>query len=573
MKSAVTRLSLLLSVLVFGAAAVHGQETSCTRCHSDANWFEDTRVVDLFQNDVHAQAGLSCHDCHGGNPDPAMSEDMLAAMDESYAANPYRAAPVAGEIPNHCGRCHSDSAYMRRFNPGARTDQEKEYWTSVHGMRVTQGDLSAATCTDCHGSHGVRRADDPQSSIYPTKVAQTCSRCHSDAGRMAGYELPSSEPLPTNQYGEWARSVHGQAMMVRGDLSAPTCNDCHGNHGAAPPGIDSVANVCGQCHAREAELFRSSVKHTGLQNHNELFLSDKSTDCTGCHFDPEPPADLAGLTHLNECGACHGNHAVLEPTIAMFAPLPATPCALCHEPKMAPAVPEPIRVQRAYERRRNALMEQASLIGIEDEERFNWLVDQALALPEHSAREPGQDTALGSEFASLFKRFRIGKTRVSYEDPQSGDSTQIAVTRCSDCHAEDPDSIAWSMSSRYLESLSNLAALTGRADRLLLSARRGGVEVKDGMLELDKAVDAHIQLVALLHGFSLAEDGAFLEKHADGLERADAALLAGQSAHAELQARRTGLVVALLVIFAVLVALGLKIRHTSVSATLRAADE
>jgi len=279
---------------------------------------------------------------------------------------------------------------------------------------------------------------------------------------------------------------------MAGSLTYRRYNPINGSYEHHDFDFMGAANVCGQCHASEAELFRSSAKHAGLENHNELFLSDESTDCTACHFDPDPPADLAGLTHLSECGVCHGNHAVLAATIAMFAPLPETPCALCHEPQTAPAVPEPTRVRRNYQRRRDALMAQAGQLGLDGEERFNWLVDQTFGLAEHSARELEGDAAMSSEFASLFKRFRIGKTRVSYEDP-SGRPVEIAISRCSDCHAEDPDSTAWSMSSRYLVSLSNLAAWTARADRLLSSARRGGVEVKHGMLEFDKAVDAHIE--------------------------------------------------------------------------------
>ena len=53
--------------------------------------------------------------------------------------------------------------------------------------------------------------------------------------------------------------MHHTAMVDRNDLSAPTCNDCHGNHGAAPPGVDAIANVCGTCHTRVRDEVR--VEH------------------------------------------------------------------------------------------------------------------------------------------------------------------------------------------------------------------------------------------------------------------------------------------------------------------------
>ena len=54
---------------------------------------------------------------------------------------------------------------------------------------------------------------------------------------MAGYNIP------TDVVTKYKQSVHYEALTKKGDLSAPTCNICHGNHGATPPGVESVANV------------------------------------------------------------------------------------------------------------------------------------------------------------------------------------------------------------------------------------------------------------------------------------------------------------------------------------------
>jgi len=63
----------LTAVVLLWAAAASGQEpaaTSCITCHSDADFFDEEAlaIVAGFAGDVHAEAGLSCHDCHGGNP-------------------------------------------------------------------------------------------------------------------------------------------------------------------------------------------------------------------------------------------------------------------------------------------------------------------------------------------------------------------------------------------------------------------------------------------------------------------------------------------------------------------------
>jgi len=258
-----TLLTLGLSILAAAAVPAFAQTpTACETCHADGDLFEQAglQMIEDFHAGAHAAAGLSCHDCHGGNPDPAVADDMMAAMDENFSDNPYVGTPERGAIPGFCGRCHSDPSYMKRFKPDARVDQEREYWTSRHGEALQEGDINVATCIDCHGTHGILQADSPDSMVFPTQVAETCRGCHGDTDRMSGYTLPNGQPLPIDQYARWRQSVHAENLLVKEDLTAPTCNDCHGNHGAAPPGLDSVAFVCGQCHGREAEMFRQSPK-------------------------------------------------------------------------------------------------------------------------------------------------------------------------------------------------------------------------------------------------------------------------------------------------------------------------
>src|ERR1019366_918341 len=154
------------------------------------------------------------------------------------------------QVQGFCGKCHSNAETMKRFNPSLRVDQESEFATSVHGKRIAEGDTKPATCISCHGSHGIRAVKDPTSPVYPTNVAATCGKCHAKADYMKQYGIP------TDQLQKYQTSVHAEALKK--DLSAPTCNDCHGNHGAAPPGTASTANVCGTCHIRQAELFAKS---------------------------------------------------------------------------------------------------------------------------------------------------------------------------------------------------------------------------------------------------------------------------------------------------------------------------
>ena len=281
---------VLATLLLFCATAMAQTKSSCIECHIK---LEDTRLsapAKLFDNDIHKSRGLSCNDCHGGDPTADTKE---GAKDPRKV---FLGKPKTLDIPAYCGKCHSDANLMKRFNPSLRVDQEREYYTSVHGKLLKEkGETRVATCISCHSVHGMRAPNDPLSSVYPANVAETCSKCHASADYMKPFGIPS------DQYKKYKTSVHANAIYVKQDLSAPTCNDCHGNHGAAPPGIASVANVCGQCHARQADLFQTSP-------HKKAF-DDKQ---------------------LGECITCHSNHAILKPNDALIGTQPGALCVNCH---------------------------------------------------------------------------------------------------------------------------------------------------------------------------------------------------------------------------------------------------
>jgi cytochrome b6 len=538
---------LLVSLAAFTVSAAP-VVSSCVGCHGGEMFEADARkMVADFPKDVHAQLGLGCHGCHGGNPDPALSDDISAAMDPSFAPNPYRGVPDRAATPEFCGRCHSSAQFMRRFNPAARVDQVTEYWSSRHGIRLREGDTRVATCSDCHSVHDIRRPTEPGSPVHPLLVAETCSRCHSDSKLMAEYQLPA------DQYARWRVSVHAQSMFEKDDLTAPTCNDCHGNHGATPPGVESVSFVCGQCHAREAELFRASGKNDLWNQHNEMM---DGAECGACH---DGKRGELKMNHFSECVSCHENHGVVRPTVAMLGILPESPCAFCHEGigALATRVAEPARKAEHFTQMHTDLMSRADQMGLRGERRYDWLVDRALQLPPHLTRtRAGEPLRLRPEFSRLWDKFRIGKTHYTYTDVATGQPVAVPVSRCNDCH-ESGDGAGYQNAEDYLNATRSLTSMIARAERILLAAHRGGVEVRSVRSALDSAVDNQIELETLIHTFARAP---VVEKQNEGLQHAEAALLAGQSALDELQFRRVGLFIALGVILLALVALALKIR-------------
>jgi nitrate/TMAO reductase-like tetraheme cytochrome c subunit len=526
---------MILAVLAL-TAAVAQTPTSCVNCHgSDLFPQAERNKVANFHNDVHAQVGLSCHDCHGGNPDP--SADMGQSMDAKFAKNPFIGKPKRAQIPEFCARCHSSADYMKRFNPAARVDQLTEYRTSVHGQRLAKGDENVATCIDCHSVHNIQRHTNPDGPVYATHVAETCSRCHSDPKRMASYHIP------TDQYARWKISVHANAMFVKNDLTAPTCNDCHGNHGATPPGVQAVSFVCGNCHGREAESFRKSKKFSGWEQHNELLASGGK--CGDCHDDARKNV---AINHFSECISCHENHGVVRPSVAMIGLLPDVPCAFCHEGtgQLAALVAEQPAKASHYHEMRDQLLSVAAKQHLTGDARFDWLVDQAQTLPTHKGHP---------EFARLFDKFRIGKTHYSFRDG-SGHPVDVAIRRCGDCHVVT-DEVGAANARHFAGASRGLTSMIARAERIQLSAHRGGVETRQAQTDLDNAVDNQIELEVMVHTFAIPE---VQKKEDEGLRYAEAALVSAQKSLEELTYRRTGLLIALGVIICVLVGLALKIR-------------
>ena len=288
--SAVLRAVLLGAALCAWASGSRAQTANtCVECHSALD--PPLQVTEAqFAQDIHAQKGLTCASCHGGDP-------TKADMDAMSKAAGFHGKIERSQIPSLCGRCHGDANLMKQYNPGLRTDQFSQYQTSVHGKLLAKGDTKVAVCIDCHGVHNLRPARDARSKVNPLNVAQTCSRCHADAAYMKPYGIP------TDQFAKYSKSVHHEAMVARGDLSAPTCTTCHGNHGAAPPGVDSVKNVCSNCHVFQAQMYEKSA-------HKAIFQS----------------AGLPG------CVVCHSNHEITHPTDAKLETGPAGVCMQCHAP-------------------------------------------------------------------------------------------------------------------------------------------------------------------------------------------------------------------------------------------------
>jgi nitrate/TMAO reductase-like tetraheme cytochrome c subunit len=159
-------LALSLSLLAWlwpgpGLAAAEAED-SCVACHSNPNFYvTNKKLYDYFQRwqeSLHQQEGVTCVDCHGGNPKAPDKEGAhgahLSESDASSAVN-FR------NIPRTCGECHEE------IYRGFRTSEHFE--KVVAEKQADQG----PTCVSCHGSIDV-------AVLNVVTVEETCARCHNE---------------------------------------------------------------------------------------------------------------------------------------------------------------------------------------------------------------------------------------------------------------------------------------------------------------------------------------------------------------------------------------------------------
>jgi len=138
---------LLLLPLSLATTVSAADESVCLQCHANLERHL-SEPIKLWEESVHAANGISCHDCHGGDP----TDFALAMAPESG----FIGVPNSTEIPDFCGRCHI----------GVRDD----YLASAHGQMRLEG---GPHCVNCHSNHRVKKA------TLEIIAPQLCSNCHS----------------------------------------------------------------------------------------------------------------------------------------------------------------------------------------------------------------------------------------------------------------------------------------------------------------------------------------------------------------------------------------------------------
>ena len=227
-------------------------------------------------------------------------------------------------IPYLCGGCHREGAPVAKAYKISEHNIIENYSQSIHGEGLFKKGLTVtATCTDCHGSHGILPRTESESSISPRNIAATCMKCHSRI-----------------------EQVH--MKVIRGELweqapgKIPACTDCHMPHKVRKEVVALTVSDrdCLKCHEKP------DIKHADPASPDTLSLVVKKEDldasvhqnitCVKCHFDVDPrlarPCETAGRV---DCSSCHAkvseDYFASGHGTAFMEGTPQAPyCTTCH---------------------------------------------------------------------------------------------------------------------------------------------------------------------------------------------------------------------------------------------------
>ncbi len=253
---------------VAGGTKFKSEQQYCLTCHRHAvsmsmkNGEAVSLKVDPSALEISVHAPLTCFDCHFGF---------------SRTQHPKRAFGSARDFTlvqsESCRRCHFDK-YTKTLE-------------SIHYTMLSQGNLKAPVCVDCHGAHGVTPP-----RVDRVRSARQCGKCHGDV------------------FTAYARSVHGNALVQGHSSDVPVCVDCHTAHTILDARTqdyrEKVPEICGRCHGNR-ELMKKYGLNTGVVN---SYLQDFHGVTLKLYKQQKTASTGVSRKSIATCVDCHGIHDI-----------------------------------------------------------------------------------------------------------------------------------------------------------------------------------------------------------------------------------------------------------------------
>ena len=295
-----------------------GEDLNCTACHGTHQTVEVASADFAFARPTQVTACGTCHEVESEHfMASAHGRELLRGTAEAPDCLSCHRVPEGWRNGNHlvqrklaevqqCESCHVKDAHVaERTVLGSRFIES--FSQSVHGALLLEGREDSASCVDCHGAHEMNRATVADAQTAKIHVAETCAKCHEEVAN------------------DFNASVHA-AGLNRGNLDAPTCTDCHGEHDIrthtdplSPVHARNLAQqVCASCH----DSVRLTAKY-GLSSHTFSTFSDSYHGL----------AMRGGAIEVVNCASCHASHAIkshLDPTSTVHRDNLLQTCGECH---------------------------------------------------------------------------------------------------------------------------------------------------------------------------------------------------------------------------------------------------
>lgn len=153
---------------------------TCSKCHFG--------IYEKFKKSVHSPLVTktdkklpTCYDCH-----------------KSHSIERVERSDFRQGIIDQCGTCHEELT--------------KTYFETFHGKVSRLGEVGAAKCYDCHGSHNILKPDNPNSTLSRANIVTTCKKCHPNSNhKFVGYLTHAthhdSKKYPYLYYTFWAMTT------------------------------------------------------------------------------------------------------------------------------------------------------------------------------------------------------------------------------------------------------------------------------------------------------------------------------------------------------------------------------
>lgn len=271
---------------------------ACQNCHDE--------IASVYKKHGRSRVGTDpdvpkCWDCHGAH-------GVLPSSNRDSKVNRLNLADT-------CMRCHTNLNLIKRHDI-LREQPIELYKSSVHARATARGLFLAATCSDCHSApapdgtptaHRILTPADPDSTIFHFNIPNTCGKCHRGTAQ------------------DYWEGIHGQ-LAARGEVDAPVCTHCHGEHGILPASdyrspvsaAKLAEATCAPCHESATLNERYGIPPGRLKSYVDSYHGLKRK---------------AGNVNVANCASCHGSHRILphtDPRSSIYKDNLQHTCGKCH---------------------------------------------------------------------------------------------------------------------------------------------------------------------------------------------------------------------------------------------------